>query len=190
MPKPEWISWGELAECQQKAHESNLAVGINMQCATYTSEQLYDAVKTGTTLVALNSRKELMGMLSVVIRDVNRWWHRGKAAYICYVAVAPEYQGNGVYKALAEKANEVIKAQDIFVEYLNTHERNVQAIKAYKKEGYQKVRFSPGSGTDYYSVEMVKWLGKERNSFLCNMMFVVTEIAVRILYKPGKRRRF
>lgn len=189
--KPESVSWEELSLCQQKAHESNHASGFDMQCATFTGEQLHEAVKNGITLVALSEKDDLMGMLSVTYNKVNRWWHRGIAAYICYVAVHPGYKGKGVYRALADKALEEIQKEGVNVEYLNTHVRNKAARRAYEKDDYRCVRFSPGSGTDYYSVEMAKWIdGHGKSRWLCKLMFSATELLVRILYKPGKVRRF
>ncbi len=189
--KPDSISWDELAKCQQLAHVSNKAHGVNMQCADYSGEDLKKSIKNGFTLVAQDEAGNLVGMLSVEYNTVNRWWHKGLGAYICYVAVAPDFKGKGVYKALSKRANEVIVSKGITVEYLNTHIKNEAAQRAYLKDGYQKVRFSPGSGTDYYSVEMAKWLeGKRKSRLLCHLMYTATELAVRILYKPGKRRRF
>ncbi len=189
--KPDEISWETLAHCQQKAHESNHASGFDMKCATYTGEQLHEAVKNGITFIAQNEKDELMGMLSVTYKKENRWWHRGTAAYICFVAVHPDFKGQGVYKALADKALEEIKNKGINVEYLTTHVMNKVARRAYEKDGYRCVRFSPGSGTDYYSVEMAKWIdGHGKSRWLCKLMFIATEIAARILYKPGKVRRF
>ena len=189
--KPENISWEDLASCQQRAHESNRAMGVEMQCSTFSAYQLREAVKDGVTLVATNEEGMLMGMLSIVYRQVNRWWHRGKAAYICYVAVAPEYKGLGVYRSLSKAAEDEIKRNRVGLEYLNTHARNRPARRAYEKDGYQCVRFSPRSGTDYYSVEMVKWLdGNGRSQWMCRLAFGLTKIAVKMLYKPGKKRRF
>ncbi len=189
--KPEDITWDVLALCQQKAHESNRANGVNMQCAEFSATDLQDAVKDGITLVAVDNKNALAGMLSVKFNEVKRWWYRGKAAYICYVAVAPEFKGKGVYKALSRKAEEIIISEGIYVEYLNTHILNDVAQRAYEKDGYLKVRFSPGSGSHYYSVEMAKWLDvRRKNKLMCNLMYCLTEIVVRILYKPGKIRRF
>ena len=190
MLRPEWITWEELAQCQQDAHESNVENGVRMKCSSLTAAQLQKEVKSGITLVAVNDRKELMGMLSVLYNQVKRWWHHGEAAYICYVAVQPKYKGQGIYKLLAKKADEEITAKGINVEYLHTHSQNEPAIRAYKKDGYSSVRFSPGSGTDYYSVEMAKWLtGHGKNKLRCQLMYKLSEIVVRMLYKPGKIRR-
>lgn len=189
--KPEDITWDVLALCQQQAHESNRANGVNMQCAEFSATDLQDAVKDGITLVAVDNKNALAGMLSVKFNEVKRWWYRGKAAYICYVAVAPEFKGKGVYKALSRKAEEIIISEGIYVEYLKTHILNDVAQRAYEKDGYLKVRFSPGSGSHYYSVEMAKWLDvRRKNKLMCNLMYCLTEIVVRILYKPGKIRRF
>lgn len=189
--KPDDISWEDLAECQRLAHESNKASGVNMQCANYTAAQLFEEVKDGFTLVAQDPSSRLMGMLSVVFNKVNRWWHKGTAAYICFVAVSPEFKGRGVYGALSKKASEIIMSKGVQVEYLNTHYGNESALRVYSKDGYKCVRFSPGSGTDYYSIEMAKWInGHGKSDLLCKMVFSFTRIAVKVLYKPGKIRRF
>lgn len=189
--KPESISWEELVRCQQRAHESNKAIGVRMQCADFSADELAKEVEKGITLVALDEADNLAGTLSIDFRKVCRWWHKGEAAYICYVAVSPEYKGKGVYRALSSKADELVATRNVAVEYLNTHIGNSLAQAVYMKDGYHKVRFSPGSGSDYYSVEMAKWLdGKGINKFLCKVMFFTSEILVRIFFKPGKIRRF
>lgn len=188
--KPEWLSWDDLANCQYRAHESNKTFGVNMTCANYTGNMLKDAVEDGVTLVALNESNVLVGMLSVVFRDINQWWHKGKAAYICYVAVAPEFKGSGVYKILSKKADEIVRNKSVNVKYLHTHVDNKIAIKAYQKDGYLKVRFSPGSGTNYYCVEMAQWIDGGGNRYICRLMYLITELITRVIYKPGKIRRF
>lgn len=189
--KPDSISWDDLARCQQLAHLSNKAQGINMKCADYSGEDLKKSIKNGFTLVAQDEAGVVAGMLSVEYRTVNQWWHKGPCAYICYVAVVPEFKGRGVYKALSNKANQMIAEKAIDVEYLHTHIKNEAAQRAYVKDGYKKVRLSPGEGKDYYSVEMAKWLdGKGKSRILCCLMYTAIEIVVRIVYKPGKIRRF
>lgn len=189
--KNESISWDDLATLQRRAHQHNHEEGIDMQCANFSSSELKEAVKEGRTYVAVDSAGAPKGMLSVVIRPVERWWHKGDAGYVCYVAVASECQGKGLYRKLSAKAYEEMVADGVHVAYLNTHIANQAAQKAYAKDGYHKVRFSPGSGTDYYSVEMVKWLdGKGKSALICKLVFLLTEIIVKMLYKPGKIRRF
>lgn len=189
--RPDNISWEELAECQRQAHESNKVGGVLMMCADFSAEELRNAVKDGVTFVALDENDVLAGMLSVQYKEVHRWWHKGKGAYICYVSVSPRYKGQGVYRKLSQKAEERIVADGVNVEYLNTHIGNKSAQRAYEKDGYRKVRFSPGSGSDYYSVEMAKWInGRAKNKKICYLMYCLTELVVRLLYKPGKIRRF
>lgn len=162
-----------------------------MQCASYSAEQLKDALKNCTTFVALNNSEKLMGMLSVEFREINRWWHKGMAAYICFVAVAPEYKRQGVYRALSLAAIKEIREQHISVEYLHTHIHNYHARKIYERDGYRLVHFMPGEGTNYYSVEMAKWIaGRGWNPIVCHIMYTVTSIVGRLIYKPGKIRRF
>ena len=188
--KPDYISWDELATCQQHAHESNKVNGIFMKSANYTANELRNAVKDGISLVALDDSGKLVGELSIIYKEVCRWWYKGTAAYICYVAVIPEYKGKGVYSALSKYATNIIMKDGVEVQYLITHVNNKSAQKAYERDGYLPVRFSPGSKSDYYSVEMAKWLGTNKNRLICRLMFKLTEFLVRLIYKPGKIRRF
>lgn len=190
MIKPDNISWEELAYCQQKAHEVNHSNSVIMNCSTFTGKQLQEAVKNGITLVATNDTGDLMGTLSICWNEVNRLWYRGLAAYICFVAVLPEYKGKGVYRELANYATNEIKKRGINVEYLNTHEKNYTARRIYENNGYRCVRFSPGSGTDYYSIEMAKFLNGRKKKVSMQIMFLLSEFYVRLFYKQGKIRRF
>lgn len=188
--KSEDISWEVLAKLQFRAHEHNHKLGIDMHCSHLTGNELKEALKSGTTYVAINSVGEPKGMLSVVVKQVDRWWHKGKAGYVCYVAVAPECQGCGLYRKLSTIAFKNMIDANIEVVYLDTHFANLSAQKAYIKDGFLKVRFSPG-GYNYYAVEMAKWFnGKGKSSLICGLMFLLTEMVARILYKPGKKRRF
>ncbi len=189
--KPDTISWNELARCQQRAHENNIACGIIMKCAGYTAEELRNKACEGITLVAINESGVLAGMLTIIIRNVKRWWHNGKAAEICYVAVDPKFQGRGVYRLLGYEASNILKQQGVKVSYLTTHIKNTSAQKVYEKDGYRKVMLTPGSGLNYYSVVMAKWIeGKRKNRILCKTMFYLSSLAVKLCYKPGKQKRF
>ena len=189
--KPDEISWEELANLQHRAHERNIANGVKMKIASCTAAELCNDVSDGITLVAQDVSGRLVGMASICTRTVNRWWHHGKGAYLCCMAVAPEYQNRGVYKALNKRMGEMITNQGISVAFLNTHVNNKIARHAYEKEGFRLVRFSPGGGPGYYSVEYAKWYdGRSKNKYLCKLMFLASELLVRILFKPGRVRRF
>lgn len=91
--KPDSISWDDLAKCQQRAHKSNKEMGVSMNCADYTADDLKFALNNAITLISLDELDALAGMLSIDFVEVKRWWHKGMAAYICYVAVDPTFKG-------------------------------------------------------------------------------------------------
>lgn len=188
--KPDCISWDDLAKCQQRAHESNKEMGVSMQCADYTADDLKNALNNAITLIALDKSDALAGMLSINFVEVKRWWHKGIAAYICYVAVDPMFKGRGIYRLLSKEAEEIIRSKNVNVVYLNTHVNNILAKRTYERDGFKAVRFSPGSGTDYYSIEMAKWLNGGEDMIKCKLMFLFTKLIIKLLYKPGKIRRF
>ena len=189
--KPDDIRWEELADLQHRAHERNIANGVQMKIASCTAEELRKETSDGITLVAQDVSGRLVGMISICNRTVNRWWHHGNGAYLCCLAVAPDCQNRGVYKALNKRVVDIINEQGISVAFLNTHIHNKIARQAYEKEGFRLVRFSPGGGPSYYSVEYAKWYdGRGKNKYLCKLMFLASELLVRILFKPGRVRRF
>lgn len=191
--KPSHITWDQVAACQQRAHTS-ISHNVNMKCATMSGEELQAAVGNGVCYVALTENNEVIGTLSYKICTVNRWWHKGTAAYICFVAVDPVYQGCGIYSALAAKVEEALHSMAIGVLYLHTHEHNKRAQRAYEKDGYRKVQFTPNSGSDvdYYSIEMAKWIAGRKSyiNWIRPAVFFVSKVVVKLLYKPGKIRRF
>ena len=189
--KPDEISWEELANLQHRAHERNIANGVQMKIASCTAEELHNEVSDGITLVAQDVSGRLMGMASICPLTVNRWCHHGNAAYLCCMAVAPDCQHRGVFNSLSKRMDEMITEQGISVAFLNTHIDNRIARQAYEKNGFRLVRFSPGGGPGYYSVEYAKWYdGRGKNKYLCKLMFLASELLVRILFKPGRVRRF
>ena len=189
--RPDDISWEELADLQHKVHERNIEAGVRMKIAYCTAEELRNDVSGGITLVAQDTSGLLIGMRSICFREVSRWWHHGSAAYLCGMAVVPEYQHCGVYKALGKRTDEIITKNGIKVAYLNTHVDNKRARDVFEKNGFRLVRFSPGGGPGYYSVEYAKWHGcRGKNRYLCKLMFLASELIVRIIFKPGRVRRF
>ena len=190
--KPDYISWEQIAKCHQSAHNSNKDKGINMLCADYTAYELKKEVGDGICLVATDSNQSLMGTLSIKYRDLQSWYYDGRVAYICFVAVAPEYKGRGVYKALSYKANQIILEQGVNVEYLHTHIKNKIARLAYLKDGYKLVRLiATGGGAEYYSVEMAKWLKEPSpNKLFLKLRYFLSYIIIKCRYKPGPIKRF
>ena len=163
-----------------------------MLCADYTAYELKKEVGDGICLVATDSNQSLMGTLSIKYRDLQSWYYDGRVAYICFVAVAPEYKGRGVYKALSYKANQIILEQGVNVEYLHTHIKNKIARLAYLKDGYKLVRLiATGGGAEYYSVEMAKWLKEPSpNKLFLKLRYFLSYIIIKCRYKPGPIKRF
>lgn len=190
--KPDSISWEQLATCHQHAHESNKSEGIRMLCADYSAEELKKEVEKGICLVAIDENKNLLGTLSIVFRTYKSFYYTGDAAYICYVAVSPDYKGKGVYKALSQKANQEISDRGVDMLYLHTHIKNKVAREAYQRDGYKLVRLiATGGGANYYSVEMAKWIkGASPRKIFLKIIYILSCIYIRFRYKPGHVKRF
>ena len=101
---------------------------------------------------------EVIGTGSVSIREHNFWFSKGRLAYFLFDAILPKYQGLGIYSKIDLEREKFVKSLGINVIYTHTSYSNKKMQKIKKNFGYQLVRFSAFSNTNYYSVTLAKWL--------------------------------
>lgn len=193
MKKPAWISWEDVQECLYLAQQTNVKKGFDMLFGHYSATQIEQEVGDGECFVALNENNEVVGTCSYKIASIRRWWCKGKAAYLCFAGILPEFQGHGIYSLLCkEREKYIFEVKDIDTIWLNTAEKNSTVQKKFLKEGFKKVQFSPtGKGANYYSVLMAKWPRRKKcPSVLILFMYLLSIVFVKFLYKPGKINRF
>lgn len=186
--KPDWITWQQVQDCITIAQKTNNKKGFDMLFGHNSAEQLEKAIGDGYCYVALNADNKVVGTVSLIISNINYWWHKGKAGLQGYEGILPEYRGSDVYFDLHDKIDEKQKELGIGVIWASTAEKNKVVIKACKLQGWKIVQYSPtGKGATYYSYIFARWLNgcpfsEKRISF----MFKLSKIVVKALYKPGK----
>lgn len=190
--KPEDVSWDAIAECQQIAHESNHLKGIDQLCSHLTGEQLREKVGQGTCFVALDDNRKVIGIVVLQEALLKTWYHKGKASLFSFDAVLPEYRGKGVFKALYKMRESEAQKKGFSFSFLTTAENNYAVRNMYQKKGFRLVALTPSTrGANYYSVVLANWeKGCPWSRFTCRIMYVLSFIAVKALYKPGRIRRF
>ena len=190
--KPDWVSWNEIQECQKRAHEINLSMGIDMICAHYSGKELKNRIDNGVCFVALDGKK-VVGTCSYNYNKTSRWWCRGRVAYLCMAGVLPEYQGKHIYSRLCRMREEHILSDDsIDTIWLHTAESNVKLQRIALSQGFRRVQLSfSAPGSTYYSVVMAKWLkNKLLPDYIVDFLYYATVIVVKLIWKPGGKRRF
>ncbi len=189
--KPDDVSWDAIAECQQIAHRTNHLKGIDQLCSHLNGEQLKEKVGDGICYVAIDSARRVIGMAVLQQRILNTWYYKGPAALHSFEAIIPEWRGKGVYKALYDLRECEKKKRGLSFSFLTTAENNKTICEMYKRKGFRKIALTPSTeGANYYSVVLANWEnGCPWTKLTCSVMFFLSYVAVKTIYKPGRIRR-
>lgn len=77
MPKPDFVTYEQIQECLNKAHQVNSIKGLVYATAHQTVEDLKAKLKDAVTYVALNSENQVVTTASVQFRKISHWYHNG-----------------------------------------------------------------------------------------------------------------
>ena len=139
--------------------------------------------KGGVMFVAMVD-DQLVGTGAVILLDKHFWCGKGKYGYHCFDAVLPEYEGKGVYKAIAAKQEAYVKSHDVDRIFFDTHEKNRRMIEMSRKSGYEFIEYRIRK--DHNSVLMVKWLDQSPYShLLCRTNFLKVKYITKIKHLLG-----
>lgn len=189
--KPDWVTWEAVKECLLRAHEPNRAKGIVMHNQYMRPDEFEGHLKDAHCFVALKG-EEVVGFMAFKILKCKKWWAKGQnVIYNCMDAIIPEYQGSDVYLELRRFREQHIKETGLRIIQSTTAENNTMVLKISAKRGGKNVRLIASSDTDYYSVVMVRWLdGCPFSDRYIDLRFKLSCFLTKLLYKPGKKRRF
>lgn len=191
MEKPEWVSWDDIHELILAAHKKNIAKGMVMRTAMLPGAELKKIVgEKGKCFVAF-SGNQLVGTTSVSVFYGKAWYNKTRlVAHSMLSAILPKFQGLGIQEDMNILRDEFIT--DIGAEVLQaeTAEHNFTVRQKTKQNGYKEVAYG-ASSTDHYYVILVKWLkGKSFSDSYCKFRFHLSELYIKIRFKPGGIKRF
>lgn len=191
MEKPDWVSWQQVCDCIKEANTVNNKKGFHMLFANITPEEIKKELKNGKCFVALYEGR-VIGTTSFFIRDLKRWYRRGKVIYYSFDGILPEYRGTDVYFGLSDLRDKYVRESGIRCHQFHTAENNKPVIKINKIYGYKLVLFKPtGKGADYYSVTMVRWDdGCPWPDWFLNFMFKASKLFFKTFFTPGFKFKF
>ena len=192
LERPEWVSWHDIHECIVKSHEVNERNGLHMINQDLSDDEMKGKFDHAYCFVALDDKK-VVGVYGLKIFKGKKWWSWNKTvAYTFMDGILPEYKGFDVYFKLTEMRMKYIKDLNADIMQTNTAESNYTILKITKIKKFKQVQFSPtGKGADYYSITLVKWLGKcPYPDWFIKFMFNLSKVVSKTLWKPGYKRRF
>lgn len=189
--KDETVSWDSLAKLIRISHSVNERFNLSMKTAMLTAEMMEEKVCGGKTFIALDENNRLVGTASVVLRKGSgKWYDKGKTvAFNLYLAVHPDFQGNGIASKLYIYRENLAKDEwGVDVIKSGTAQKNVAQRKNFKKNGYIPVELTSNRNVDYYSVIYMKYLdGKlPYPRWICTLLYCKSIVYFRCRYKPGK----
>ncbi len=189
--KPDWISYDDIHELLYLAHAENREKrGFHVQTTEMTGEELEAHIgENGKCFVALDGEK-LVGTASYRIIERNFWCAKGLVVDRILAGVHPDYRGKHISSNLFHVIEETVKKQGLQYIESTTAEANHMIRRANEKDGFRYIDFRvPHS--DHYNVVMLKWLnGCPYPKWRTDAYFIMKMVKKKIMYKPGKIRRF
>lgn len=192
MEKPEWVSWEDICECIHASHQTNKKWGFEMLNSNLTGAIIAERLQDGKCFVAIDNQK-VVGTASLkILKKSKKWWAKGKVSYHCFDAILPSYRGTDVYLGLKRIRDKYDKEMGVDMIQFNTAEHNKTILKINEKTGYKRVQLAPiGNGGGYYSVTMVKWIGKTPYSDrFVRFMYNLSKFVSKTFFTPDFRFRF
>ena len=178
--KPDWVSWEDVREVIWLSHSRNREEGMNMLFPSLSGEEIRKRVeeRKGKMFVALDG-KEVVGTGALTVKRVDLWCGRGEYAYLCFAAVLPEYNGQGLYKALCALREEESRRMGLDRMMFDSHENNKVLFGINKKNGFYPVSYK--NYGDHNNVIMVKWLAGSPYSYSrCKYEFFRRKVSVKV----------
>lgn len=191
IPKPDNISYDDIHELLLEAHKKNYKNGIILQYTQMTGDQIKELLgEESECWVAMDGDK-LVGTTSVTFFQGKRWWNKGKkVAHGCFTGILNQYQGLGIMEELNQKKYDYIIQHGVDMTEGDTAETNKTVLKVFGKQGFKVVAFFAPTGSDHYSVRLVKWLNDcPYSDKYINRRCKWSERITKMRYKPGKIER-
>lgn len=189
--KPDWISWEEIKKCLYDAHSVNRQKGINMRRYLWSAEDIRNYIgPNGVMLVALDGKK-VIGTAAISEKYDNTWYIKGRYAYLCFGCVLPQYSGQGIFKKMEHKREEIALLQGYDVLLADTHIKNKVRLHIAKHNGYHKIHCFRGRNSDHYSVIIAKWAkGCPYPPIYLNIRFYYSWLYINVVTILRKIKRY
>lgn len=136
--KDSGISLETLQRLLTEAHVVNETNGLKYATAHQTLEKLSQKLKGSTTFVAF-AGKQLVGTMTIQIRGIAHWYHKGEVGLIKLVAVHPDFAGEHIASRLLRKCMDFAEYNHVSVLVTDSAERNVALRRLVCKYGFVQV---------------------------------------------------
>lgn len=156
MPKPDFVTYEQIQECLNKAHQVNEQKGLVYATAHQSVDTLKEKLKDAVTYVALNTENQVVATASVQFRQISHWYHKGDIALLKLAGVLPEYSGRNLALLLLLRGFET-KRRRVEVMVTDSAEGNIAIRKLYLGCGFKVVDCCKYATNSFISTVYAYW---------------------------------
>ena len=170
--KPDYISYGSICEVIAKAHSTleNDNIG-KLSTTNILPEELQEKIGThGQCIIAIDNNK-LIGCQCATIGKIDAWFFNGEILTSGYLAVLPEYRGQGIAKKMKQKLIEILKKRKSEIIISKIRVKNKVSLKGSRSAGFIPVHSYIGYGGHACVITAYWFNGCPYSKFYCNMRY-------------------
>lgn len=157
LKKPDYITFEQIQECLDKAHQVNAAKGLVYATQGQTVEKLIEKLKNAVTYVALTPDNKVVATASVQFRKINYWYHNGNIGLLKLIGVHPEYSGLKLAQLLLQLRRFEAQSRKIEVLVTDSAEKNLAIRNLYLHNGFEIVDCCKYPENNFVSVVYAYW---------------------------------
>ena len=157
LKKPEYVTYEQIQECLDKAHEVNIKKGLVYATKGQSVEKLIEKLKNAITYVALTPDNHVVATASVQFRSINHWYHNGEIGLLKLVGVLPEYSGLKLATFLLLIRRIEVQSRKIEVMVTDSAEENMAIRNLYLQNGFKIVDCCKYPENNFVSVVYAYW---------------------------------
>ncbi|MBR2670174.1 MAG: GNAT family N-acetyltransferase [Solobacterium sp.] len=159
MPWTGQVPFSAISETIRRAHENSKDVSYDT--TDITEEDLRERLANGGIVYVAADGDKVTGTMTICPQKCSGYYASGNAARIHYVAVDPEYAGNGIATRMLKECIRWAEENKIRTILWNTADNNHAAISFCQKNGFKKVECLKYKNVDHITVRLAYWLGKQ-----------------------------
>ncbi len=137
--------------------EAHAASGLTFKNDEMTREDYFSRLKDGGAVFCAFDGEKIVGTMMICIEKSNKWYSDNKPSAVRFIAVLPDFAGNGIASRLVSACEKWAEENGIKTIFWTTSSKNNAAMATAVKNGFLKVDYIKFKGYDYPSVRMVKW---------------------------------
>lgn len=156
-PRPYWVTWKQLQQLLNKAHETNMQKGMVYATYNQSVDKLKEKCINSVVLVVWVDG-ELAGTCTVQFRTINHWYHQGNIGLLKLLAVLPDYRNCRLASLLTKEVLRLSQLKGVEIVVSDSAEQNKAVQRLFLSEGFSIVDCCKYVANNFVSTVYANWL--------------------------------